>query len=86
MNRWKNKRLDTLPMMRPTIKQTPENKPRCLLSVTSSVGNTAPNGSAWMIDATDKRRCGITGDSTRRRWTESVLAGDDDGIGVTWLF
>jgi len=35
-----------LPMMIPTIKQTPENKPRCLLSVTSSVGNTAPNGSA----------------------------------------
>jgi hypothetical protein len=33
-------------MMIPTIKQTPENKPRCLLSVTSSVGNTAPNGSA----------------------------------------
>jgi len=38
--------VDRLPMILPTIKQTPENKPRCLLSVTSSVGNTAPNGSA----------------------------------------
>jgi hypothetical protein len=51
-------------MMMPTIKQTPENKPRCLFSVTSSVANTAPNGSAWTIDAIDKRRCAITGDGT----------------------
>jgi hypothetical protein len=46
MNRSKKTKLDRLPMMIPTIKQTPENKPRCLLSVTSSLGNTAPNGSA----------------------------------------
>ncbi len=69
--------------MMPTIKQTPENKPRCLFSVTSSVANTAPNGSAWTIDAIDKRRCAITGDGTYRRWIESVSARDDDGIGVT---
>ncbi len=73
-------------MMRPTIKQTPENKPRCLLSVTSSVGNTGFRGSGWTIDATDKRRCAITGDGTWRRWIESVSAREeDDGIGVTRL-
>ena len=34
------------PMIVPTIKQMPENKPMCLLSVTSSVGSTVPNASA----------------------------------------
>jgi len=38
-------RYDKLPMIVPTMKQMPENKPRCLLSVTSSVGAIAPNGS-----------------------------------------
>jgi hypothetical protein len=38
-------KVDILPMMMPTIKQIPENKPRCLLSVTLLVGNTAPNAS-----------------------------------------
>lgn len=33
-------------MIPPIIKQTPENKPRCLFNVTSSVGNTTFNGSA----------------------------------------
>jgi hypothetical protein len=32
-------------MMEPIIKQTPENKPRCRLSVISSVGNTIFSGS-----------------------------------------
>jgi hypothetical protein len=47
-----------LPIITPTIKQTPENKPKCLLSVTSSVGNTSFNESAFTIDPTVKRRCG----------------------------
>jgi hypothetical protein len=55
-------KLDRLPMMLPTIKQIPENKPRCLLSVTSSVGNRAPNASGWTIDAIDTRRCSAVGD------------------------
>jgi hypothetical protein len=38
-------RYDKLPMIVPIRKQMPENKPRCLLSVISSVGAIAPNGS-----------------------------------------
>jgi hypothetical protein len=38
-------RFNILPIMIPTIKQIPENKPRCLLSDTSSVGKIAPNAS-----------------------------------------
>ncbi len=48
-------------MMVPTIKHIPENKPRCLLSVTSSVGKIALNGSGWTIDAIETRRCSVTG-------------------------
>ncbi len=62
----------------PTIKHIPENKPRCLLSVTSLVGSTDFIGFDSTIDA--------TGDWTWRRWIESVSAWDGDNIGMTWLF
>jgi hypothetical protein len=45
------------------IKETPEVKPRCLSSVTLSVGKTGPTGSASTVDAMDTRRCALTGDS-----------------------
>jgi len=46
-----------LPIIIPTIKQTPENRPKCLLSVTSSVGNTSFNESDLTIDSTVECRC-----------------------------
>ncbi len=71
-------------MMVPTIKQTPENKPRCLLSTTSSVNSTAFSGSGWTMDAAERRRCSVTGGWTWRRCIESVSTREeDDGIGVT---
>ncbi len=71
-------------MILPTIKQIPENKPRCLLSVTSSVGKTALSGSGGTIDAIETSLCSIRGVSIRRRWIESIS--NSDGNGVTWLF
>ncbi len=73
-------------MIMPTIKQIPENKPRCLFSTTSSVGSTAFNGSGWTIDAEERCSYSVTGDWTCRRWIESVSAWDVDDVGVTWLF
>ncbi len=85
MNRCQRK-FERLPMILPTIKQIPENKPRCLFSVTSSVGNTAFNGSGWTIDATDTRRCSVIGNWTWRRWMESASTREeDDDMGVTRL-
>ncbi len=45
-----------LPIIPPTIKQTPENKPRCLFSVTASVGSATFNESSLTIDPVVKRR------------------------------
>lgn len=76
-------------MIVPIMKQTPENKPKCLFKVTWSVGNTTPDESGWTIDATERRRWGVTGDCTCRWWT--VFAStreedDDDDKGVIRLF
>ncbi len=71
-------------MILPTTKQIPENKPRCLLSVTSSVGKTALTESGGTIDAIETRLCSIKGVSTWRRWIESISTWDDNGL--TWLF
>jgi len=63
-----------LPIIIPTIKQAPENRPKCLLSVTSSVGNTSFNESGLTIDSTVECRCWTRVELLWRRWTESVSA------------
>ena len=51
----------------PIIKQTPENRPRCLLSVTASVDETIFNGSEGTMDAVDIRRGSAAGVGVWRR-------------------
>ena len=46
-----------LPIIIPTIKQTPENNPKCLLSVNSSLGPTSFIESGLTIVPDVKRRC-----------------------------
>ena len=74
--------------MLPIMKQTPENKPRCLLRVTWSVGKTVSKESGWTADVNEQRRWGIIGEYTCRRWieSESIWDDDDDTNGATWLF
>jgi hypothetical protein len=50
-----------LPIIIPTIKQIPENNPKCLLSAISSLGPTSFIESGLTIDPAVKRRCVIIG-------------------------
>ncbi len=63
-----------LPIVMPTIKQTPWNRPKCLLSVTSSVGNTSFNESGLTIDSAVEFGFWIGVELLWRRWTESISA------------
>jgi hypothetical protein len=56
-----------LPIIIPTIKQTPENNPKCLLSANSSLGTTSFIKSGLTIAPSVKRRCVIIGVLLSRR-------------------
>ena len=58
--------------MIPTMKQTPEKRPRCLFSVTSSVGNPPSIGLDWRVDPAARLGSRLPVEWPYRRWTESA--------------